>query len=182
MAVIRSARSRRHASRRLRKRLWRDERGQDLVEFVLTMPVLLVMVFGILEFGTLLDIGHSLSVVSREGANIASRGASLDSVLLVTMSTGATWNLGSAGTVVATELTVQGGVTMVVDQRTGGGLGATSRLGNPGGPAQAYQAQGLLNAQTYYVVEVFLPYQPFTPLKNLVSGLVPDTLYDRTLF
>jgi hypothetical protein len=168
--------------RRITRCLLGDDRGQDLVEFVLVLPVLLLVVFGIIEFGTLLDRGHSLSVVSREGANIASRGASLDSVVQVTVNSGAAWNLASTGTVVATELNVQGGVTMVIDQRTFGGLGASSRLGNPGGPAQAYQAQGLLAGQTYFVVEVFLPYQPFTPLKNLVNGLVPDTLYDRTLF
>ncbi|MFV1988622.1 MAG: TadE/TadG family type IV pilus assembly protein [Gemmatimonadota bacterium] len=159
-----------------------DCRGQDLVEFVLTLPILLVLAFGVLEFGALLDVTQSVTGLTREGANIASRGASLDSVVLVTTANGSNWDLAATGTVVATRMTVQGGVAMILDQRTAGGLGATSRVGIAGNPATAYQAQGLVDGQIYHVVEVFLPYQPFTPLQGFVGSVIPDTLYDRTLF
>jgi Flp pilus assembly protein TadG len=174
---------RRSASpRTLGRAFWSDDRGQDLVEFVLTLPLLLIMAFGILELGSLLDIGLSISGLSREGANIASRGASLDSVVQVTVANGSSWNLASAGTVIASQITVQGGVPTVTDQRSGGGLGATSRVGVDGTATIAYQGGGLIDGQIYYVVEIFLPYQPFTPLSRLVGSMVPDTLYDRTLF
>ena len=162
--------------------LWRDRRGQDLVELVLTLPILLIVAFDILEFGALLDVGQSLSGLSREGANIAARGVSLDSVVQVTVANGSTWNLSSRGEVIASKLTVQGGTPTVTEQRSLGGLGTSSRVGPNGGVATAYQGGGLVDGQTYYVVEVFLPYQPFTPLRGFVGGLVPDTLYDRTLF
>jgi len=55
-------------------------------------------------------------------------------------------------------------------------------VGVNGGIAAAYQGGSLVDGQTYYVVEVFLPYQPFTPLRGFVAPLIPDTLYDRTLF
>jgi len=162
--------------------LWRDRRGQDLVELVLTLPILLIVAFGILEFGALLDLGQSMSGLSREGANIAARGVSLDSVVEVTAANGASWSLSSRGSVIASRLIVKRGTPTVAEQRSIGGLGASSRVGVNGGIATAYQGGGLVDGQTYYVVEVFLPYHPFTPLRGLVGGLVPDTLYDRTLF
>jgi len=166
--------------------VWRalrdDMRGQDLVELVLTLPILLVVAFGILELGSLLDIQHSLSGLTREGANIASRGASLDSVVQVTVQNGNSWKLAAGGSVIASRVDIQGGVPRVTAQRAGGSLGAQSRLGQNGQIAAPLVGQGLANGTSYYVVEVFLPYRAFTPLRNFVSSVVPDTLYDRTLF
>ena len=173
---------RRAGRRRLLRALRDDTRGQDMVELVLTLPVLLVVAFGILELGSLLDVQHSLSGLTREGANIASRGASLDSVVQVTVSNGGSWSLGTAGSVIASRIDVQGGAPRVTSQREAGSLGAASRRGRNGQIATPLMGQGLLDGTSYYVVEVFLPYQPFTPLRNLVSSVVADTLYDRTLF
>lgn len=164
------------------RRRRRHDRGQGLVELVLTLPVLLIMTFGILELGMLLDVTHSISGLSREGANMASRGASLDSVLNVTAHNGATIGLSSGGGVVASEVEVQGGVPVVLDQVFTSGYAGQSRLGVLGAPAAPLVGQGLTDGKLYYVVEIFAPYQPFTPLDALVQAVVPDTLYDRTVF
>ena len=66
-------------------RLARGQRGQDLVELTILTPLLLLIVLGIIEFGSLLDSQQAMSYLSREGANIASRGAPLGEVLTVTM-------------------------------------------------------------------------------------------------
>ena len=166
------------ASRRGR----RFDRGQGLVELTLVLPVLLTVTFGILELGTLLDVSHSISGLTREGANMASRGADLDSVLLVTARNGSTIGLQSGGGVVATEVTMQGQVPVIVDQVATNGYTGRSKLGVLGGQADPLRGQGLANGRTYFVVEVFAPYRPFTPLDALVRAVVPDTLYDRTVF
>ena len=57
-----------------------------------------------------------------------------------------------------------------------------SRLGATGDSVNALSAAGLLEGQSYYVVELFLAYQPYTPLSRMVSSIVPDTLYDRSIF
>ena len=77
---------------------------------------------------------------------------------------------------------MQAGVPMVVDQVATTGYAGLSRLGLLGAPATPLVGQGLSTGKFYYVVEVFAPYQPFTPLDALVNGIVPDTLYDRTVF
>lgn len=55
------------AARRLRK----GERGQSLVEFVLALPILLVIVFGIVEFAAAWRTYQVVTNVAREGARLA---------------------------------------------------------------------------------------------------------------
>ncbi len=158
------------------------ERAQGLVELVLVLPVLLTVAFGVLELGMLLDMDHSIAGLSREGANLAARGASLDSVLYVTVLNRQLIGLDDDGGVIASRVDVQGGVPMVTAQLASYGYVGLSRLGGLGSPASDLVGQGLTNGKPYFVVEVFAPYHPFTPLAGLVHSIVPDTLYDRSLF
>lgn len=158
------------------------DRGQGLVELTLVLPVLLTLTFGVLELGTLLDVSHSITGLTREGANMASRGASLDSVLYVTALNGSTIGLQAGGGVIVSEIEIQGAVPVVIDQVATPEYTLMSRLGTLGTPATALAGQGLTTGKTYFVVEVFAPYRPFTPLDGLVRAVVPDTLYDRTVF
>jgi Flp pilus assembly protein TadG len=48
-------------------------RGQSLVEFVLLLPILLLLVFGALDVGRLFSIKIQLTNAAREGANYLSR-------------------------------------------------------------------------------------------------------------
>lgn len=48
-------------------RFRRDERGAAAVEFALVVPILLVLVLGIVDFGRLLFIANSLTAAVREG-------------------------------------------------------------------------------------------------------------------
>jgi Flp pilus assembly protein TadG len=160
----------------------RFERGQGLVELTLILPVLLTLTFGVLELGMLLDVSHSITGLTREGANLASRGGALDSVLLVTARNGASIGLQSGGGVIVSEVEVQGGIPTVVDQVSTPGYTTLSRLGLLGAQATPLVGQGLADGKFYYVVEVFAPYHPFTPLDAFLNAVVPDTLYDRTVF
>ena len=53
-----------------RKRI-RQDHGQDLVETALTLPLLLMLLFGIVEFGRVIFVYNSLSNAAREGARYA---------------------------------------------------------------------------------------------------------------
>jgi hypothetical protein len=57
--------------------LWRREWGQELVEFALVLPVLLLLMYGIVEFGRVIFVYNTLANAAREGARcgiIASSG------------------------------------------------------------------------------------------------------------
>jgi Flp pilus assembly protein TadG len=55
-----------------RPRRARDQRGAVAVEFALIMPMLCLMVFGILEFGYMINRDMVVGNASRDGARVAS--------------------------------------------------------------------------------------------------------------
>lgn len=56
--------------RKARERTARDERGAAAVEFALVLPILLVLVFGIVDFGRLYFTQITLTDAAREGARV----------------------------------------------------------------------------------------------------------------
>jgi Flp pilus assembly protein TadG len=50
----------------------RDQRGAVIVEFALVVPILLLLVFGIFEFGYMLNRDMIIGNASRDGARVAS--------------------------------------------------------------------------------------------------------------
>lgn len=54
-----------------RRHTLRDERGQTMVEFALVVPILLVVLFGIFQFGALYNDYVTLTDASRVGARKA---------------------------------------------------------------------------------------------------------------
>ena len=57
------------------KRLINENRGQALVELALIMPILIMLLFGIIEFGRVFNAYLIVNNASREGARTASVGA-----------------------------------------------------------------------------------------------------------
>jgi hypothetical protein len=54
-------------------RFFRSEDAQGLVEFALVLPpLLLILVFGLVEIGTVLSVAMTMSSATREGARVAS--------------------------------------------------------------------------------------------------------------
>lgn len=59
---------------RLRAKLF-DHRGQSMVEFALVLPALLLVLFGITEFGRAFEAYLTVNHIAREGARLAAVGA-----------------------------------------------------------------------------------------------------------
>ncbi|HEX3031513.1 MAG TPA: TadE/TadG family type IV pilus assembly protein [Bacillota bacterium] len=57
------------------KRILNDEKGQALVEMALVAPILLLLVFGIVEFGRIFNTYLVVTNAAREGARAAVVGA-----------------------------------------------------------------------------------------------------------
>ena len=73
------------ASLRHSLRRFASVRGQSVIEFALILPFLLLIVFGITEFGRALMTANILTQAAREGARVAAVGAdSTDAVDRVT--------------------------------------------------------------------------------------------------
>lgn len=54
----------------MRKSLARDNKGQELVEYALTLPILLLLVLGIMEFGLAIFAYNTVANAAREGARV----------------------------------------------------------------------------------------------------------------
>ena len=55
----------------MRRRSGRGERGAELVEFAIALPLLLLIMFGIVDFGFLFQRYEVLTNAAREGARLA---------------------------------------------------------------------------------------------------------------
>jgi Flp pilus assembly pilin Flp len=53
------------------RRLWTSERGTAVVEFALIAPILFLLVFGIIEFGRILNAYNDLTQLAGQGARAA---------------------------------------------------------------------------------------------------------------
>ncbi len=58
----------------------RARRGSLSVELLLILPIVLILLLGLIEFGTWLEVGRKVSTAGRQGARVAALGGSVDDV------------------------------------------------------------------------------------------------------
>jgi Flp pilus assembly protein TadG len=88
------------------------QRGQALVEFALVVPVLLILVLGIVDFGWALRSWITVTNSAREGAHIGAVGASCEDIQQSTV--GASAGLLTAGDVSVENCQGEPGTSVVV--------------------------------------------------------------------
>jgi hypothetical protein len=62
-------------------RVWRDDRASQIVEFAISLPVLILLVVGIFDFSNALTLKQRLTNAAREGARVAAADPASDLVL-----------------------------------------------------------------------------------------------------
>ena len=126
---------------RLRRRV-RSERGAELIEFALTLPLLLLLVLGIIEFGFLFQEYEVVTNSAREGARLSAL-------------------IPSAG------YTIDHAKTRVTDYLTAGGLDLAKAMPAPTVVQSQTGIAGTGMCETSYTVTV--TYQHPVPF---VSGII----------
>lgn len=164
------------------RKLARCERGQELAETAMVLPILLMIALGIVEFGSAFGSQQSLTSIGREGASIAARGASLDEVNDLMIESGAEIGMDKNGGAITSRVEVENGVPMVREQVASRGYSNQSHLGNEKKPAAGLSQIAKAEGATFYVVELFLVNRDRTPLQKFKGIVVPDTLYSRAVF
>ena len=166
---------------RVLRRFAGSDCGQGVAEFAIALPVILMILLGMVEFANAYDRVHGLAGLSREGANIAARGTALSEVMTVVMTNGQSLEVPSRGGAVISRITVQGGIPTVESQLASEGYEDASRLTDADEAAKWIQEAGLSEGSTHYTVELFLTYEPVTPVASFI-GVAPSQLYERALF
>jgi Flp pilus assembly protein TadG len=88
--------------RRVRADRFGRDRGAAAVEFALLLPVVLLLVFGLIDFGRALNAQITLTQAAREGARLASFGQPSSTVISRTQSAATGLNVPSSGITVTT--------------------------------------------------------------------------------
>ena len=173
-----------------------SERGVSIVELAFILPILVVLVFGIVDMGRLIQARLVVTNVSREGGSLASRTDpdldvrdQIDKIVNMLLSSAAPLDLRNAdGNIYVTRINAgenkDDPEPYISIRSTGGSLGANSSIsGNEGStpsglPKKLYdhlrfqkasEAADILNVT---VVEVFYYYKPITPLPKLIKELL----------
>jgi hypothetical protein len=165
------------------------ERGQALLELVPVVVLMLILAFGVIECSYAIWQQEVITALTREGSNLASRGASLpcpaapapcpapslgetlQASANAVIADGSMLNLATNGRVIVTAVQNEGGKFKILNQISSGSFNATL-------PAVASIP---LNG-TVYVTEVFTKHSAITPLGGFVNVTMPSTLYDVAYF
>jgi Flp pilus assembly protein TadG len=177
------------------------EAGQALLEFAGAIVMLLILVFGIIDFSRAIYDKQVMAQLSREGSDLVSRssiatGPSVTSSLSAAASTVAgeassSLNFTTNGKIIISmvqNIGTTGSPNCVLQgQGSNGGLVATSKIGTTiGAAATLSTCSGATPlpppGQTVWATEVFYSYTSITPLGKLVKVAFPGTLYDVAVF
>ena len=96
------------------RRRTRGERGAAAVEFGLLTPVLILLVFGVIEFGMMLNRDMLVSSIARDGARTASLGGTFASTCSTIKTELASTGIPVPATCVTTDGTAAAGTTLIV--------------------------------------------------------------------
>lgn len=184
--------------------------GQSLVEFSLVLPLLLVLVFGVVEASYALLDQHIVTKISREGSNLISRDVTLQDAVTA-MKTMATRPVNfDGGSKLILSVIKKGATTgttnydrhILYQRHEYGTLAAQSRLTTQGavsfGGAPDYIAPNsdtnanlqltnlpgnidVVRGGLLYVAEVYTRHETITPLDRFGIAF-PDTLYSVAFF
>jgi hypothetical protein len=127
----------------------KHEAGQALFEFGITLPILMALVLGVIEFGYALFQVQLVTSMAREGSNLIARQVTIDDAegALGVMSGLVRFDTNSTLILSVVRLGVGGtnaNVPIIVQRHSVGAFAASSVLGNP--PQSAYQGLPDYNA------------------------------------
>ena len=178
------------------KRIFRSKRGQSLIELTLITPLMLLLVFGVVEVGSVISTYLTLTHTTREGANLTSRGTApntaLDAIIAAAAPTIRNDNQ-EQWRVIYSRLIQQPGTpcnpscTYIIDpdpvnpgQITRGTFSQPSQLGNVGDTVTIPGVQDVGPGQRFHAIEVYYDYGP--SVITFIGNNINQTFYERSIF
>ena len=162
------------------------ERGVAFGEFAILLPIFLVVLAGAVDVGRMIYFQQVVTNLSREAANIVSRGGSDAAAFAATEAADDPLDVTSDGGGIISRISRKSstdGRPWVVEQVASGGLaGLTSRVGSPGGPAAVPDIDELPQGLTLRAVEVIHTFEPVLNGRGLGLSIYPSTVYDVAYF
>lgn len=165
------------------------ESGQALVEFTFVAMMMCVLVFGLIDASRALLIRQVMVNVTREGANLVSRGTTPVNAVFAVSQSAAPLDISKYGRVIVTTIIRDSdGNLKVTDQQFGGGLANTPSKVAPQGIGSSSVnlpvSELIPEGHSIAVTEVYYQFTPVTPVGSLMGNFMSSAtaLYDVAYF
>jgi hypothetical protein len=176
-----------------RKEVLRSNKGQTLIELTLIVPLMLLMVYGVVEVGSVISTYLTLTHTSREGANLTSRGTDPDDALDAIIAA-ANPTIGNGNPtqwrIIYTSIVQAPGAPcpqapcdyVVEEQIIRGSLNQSSKIGPVGAIVNANLDgfDSVAPGQKFHAIEVFYDYGP--DVITFIGNGFNKIFYDRSIF
>jgi Flp pilus assembly protein TadG len=175
-------------------RRWQSDcTGQATVELAFIIIMLLVMMFGLIDFGRAIYERQVITNIAREGSNLAFRGVgdspeeTVTNAVNAVIASASPLNINTKGRVIISAVVKSNTLFRVTIQLSkGANITATSKLRSGIGtlatmPVTTTPQIPQAN-KTMYVTEVFYNFVPITPVGKLLKLAFPTQLYDVAYF
>ena len=171
----------------------RVNKGQTLIELTFIFPIMLALLYGAIEVGSVISDYLTLTSTTREGANLTSRGTpprtALDAIELAAAPTirstnKAQWRIIYSKIIQNPDIPCppKPCTYKVESQIVDGDFTQNSKLGAVGDNVTVISGIGSIDpGQTFHAVEVYYDYAPDV-MTYVGSRLINTTFYDRTIF
>jgi hypothetical protein len=180
-------------------RLIRSKRGQTIIELTLMFPIMLALVYGAVEIGSVISTYLTITHTTREGANLTARGTNPNTALdaiktaaapTIRDSNPAQWKIIYSKiiqdpTVPCPPTPCNYKIDNAADGRVIlGSFSQSSKLGSAGSRVTDAILPGIDNVlpnQIFHSVEVYYDYAPDV-MTYVGSGVINKIFYERTIF
>jgi Flp pilus assembly protein TadG len=164
----------------------RRQKGVAFLEFALIVPFLAYLMLAGIDVGRLLTLRQQMTDLSREAANLVSRGSSADDAFATTQHAGGPFAQAAQGKIIVSRISrrsANDATPIVAEQETSGTLpSASSRVGTTGGPATLPGVTALDPGVMLTSVELIHSFQPLFPLTPVGRVVFPSQVYDVAVF
>jgi hypothetical protein len=171
----------------------RVSKGQTLIELTFIFPIMVALLYGAIEVGSVISDYLTITSTTREGANLTARNTppntALDAIITAAAPTIRSTNQ-AQWRVIYSKIIQNPGIPcppkpctyQVQSQIIRGNYAQNSKLGAVGGNVTVISGIGTIEpGQTFHAIEVYYNYAPDV-MTYVGSNLINTTFYDRTIF
>jgi len=164
----------------------RRERGAATAELALLLPVLLTTLMAVVDFGRLVYCNQITTDLTREAANLVSRGSSVQSVWAATASADGPIQLDESGEMIISVVRRRSstdGTPWIFEQTSNGPLtDVNSRVGRVNQKAKIPHITSLAAGVTVTAVEMYHSFEPIFVGGDTTLEIYPDVVYGAAFF
>jgi hypothetical protein len=162
-----------------------DQRGIAVTEFALLFPLLVAMVMALVDVSRMVYTQQRLNDLSRETANLVSRGTSIDSAINSVLHTSEVFDLDENSLVIVSRVRRRAAddPTPWVSFQTAAGISVyRSRVGDVGSIAKIPGVASLPQGVTVTTVELVQDFDPLFPAVDLGLDFYPEQIYQAAYY